>query len=73
MSTDELDAPRIEEKHDRLTRLERKDLSVWWGTRIRVRHGNVEAKKRQCWGVLCSLRAAKENAQLIIKRSRNQN
>ena len=53
-----------------LTRTEINALKSWWKTPIRVKDGNVESKKGQCWGILCSAEKGKKEAQLIIERSK---
>lgn len=53
-----------------LTQKERNALKGYWNIPIRVKNGNIEAKKGECWGILCSLEEGKKNAQIIINRSK---
>lgn len=43
-------------------------LSQYWGMPVRSNGGYLEAKKGDCWGVLCSIAEAYENAQILIQR-----
>lgn len=52
-----------------LTRQERKALSNYWQLPLRVKDGNVELKKGECWGILCSIKEGKKNAQIIIENT----
>lgn len=49
-----------------LTKTERNALRLWWGMELRIRNGNVELKKGNCWGVLCDIEQGKKEAQIII-------
>lgn len=51
-----------------LTRQERKALSLYWRSPLRIKNGNVELKKGECWGILCSVTEGKKNAQMILQR-----
>ena len=53
-----------------LTKLERQALKGYWQMPLRVKDGNVELKKGDCWGILCSESEGKENAQMIIEKAR---
>ena len=55
-----------------LTPKEKKVLETYWQMKIKVKDGNVLAKKGECWGILCSLKDGKENAQILIERSKNK-
>ncbi len=52
-----------------LTAKEKKVLRVFWNMSLRVKDGNVELKKGDCWGILSSIENAKENAQILIRRN----
>lgn len=52
-----------------LTAKEKTYLSKYWNMPIRIKNGNIEAKKGECWGILCSVEEGKKNAQMIIKKS----
>ena len=52
-----------------LTTKERQVLKNYWGMPLRVKAGNVELKKGECWGILCSIKDAKENTQMLISKS----
>jgi hypothetical protein len=54
-----------------LTQKEKQALKNYWGMSLRIKNGNVELKKGECWGILCSIENAKENAQLLIARNVN--
>jgi hypothetical protein len=53
-----------------ITSKEKAALSQYWGMKLRVRNGNIEALKRGCWGILCSESAGIENARILIERSK---
>jgi hypothetical protein len=53
-----------------LTTKEKAALKSWWHMPVRVKDGNVELKKGESWGILCSIEEGKKNAQMIIKKSK---
>lgn len=53
-----------------MTNKELKALAKHWQYPARVRNGNVELKKGNCWGVLCSVSDGRENAQILIERNK---
>ena len=53
-----------------LTTKEKHALKSWWNMPIRVKEGNIEAKKGECWGILCSIEEGKKNAQMIIRKNK---
>ena len=55
-----------------LTPKEKKALKIYWQMKIKVKDGNVLAKKGECWGILCSLEEGKTNAQMLIERSKKK-
>lgn len=55
----------------RLSAKEKAALSAWWGNvPLRVRDGNVELRKGDCWGILCSIAEGKKNAAIIIEKEK---
>lgn len=52
-----------------LTTKERTALESYWNMPIRIKGNNIEAKKGECWGILCSFEEGKKNAQIIIERT----
>jgi len=52
-----------------LTQKERQALKMHWQAPLRVKNGNIELKKGVCWGILCSIKEGKENAQMIIEKA----
>jgi len=53
-----------------MARKERVALSQHWGMPLRCKNGNVELKKGESWGVLCSIEEGKENAQIILTKQK---
>jgi len=52
-----------------LTTKERAVLKVHWQQKpLRIKNGNIELKKGDCWGILCSVEEGKKNAQIIIEK-----
>jgi hypothetical protein len=51
-----------------MTRKEKSVLSHYWGMPLRCKNGNVELKKGELWGMLCSIEEGKKNAQLLIEK-----
>jgi len=51
-----------------LTIQERNALKTWWRCPLRIKNGNIELKKGDCWGMLCNAEEGKKNAQLLLKR-----
>jgi hypothetical protein len=55
-----------------LTKLEREALKSNWQMPLRVKNGNVELKKGDCWGILCTIEEGKTNAKMIIEKYKNR-
>ena len=49
-----------------LTKRERAALRSLWKLPLRVKDGNIELKKGECWGILCSTVEGKVNAEIIL-------
>jgi hypothetical protein len=43
-------------------------LEKHWGMRIRVKDGNVEAKKGESWGILCNIGEGIINANILLNK-----
>lgn len=58
----------------RLSAKEKITLSAWWGNvPVRVKDGNVELKKGDCWGILCSIADGKKSAAIIMEKEKKEN
>jgi len=49
-----------------LTKQEMSALRSYWEMPIRIRNGNIELKKGNCWGILCSVEDGKMNAKICM-------
>ena len=55
---------------DKLRSVHLRVMSNYWGAPVRSKDGNLEVKKGECWGVLCSVSDALENAKILIERAK---
>jgi len=54
-----------------LTAKEKAVLKAHWQQKpLRVKNGNIELKKGECWGILCSVEEGKKNVQIIIEKNK---
>lgn len=51
-----------------LSQKQRIALEKYWGMPLKVKYGQILAKKRGCWRVLCSVSAGVESANILLKR-----